>query len=113
MKKVPRKAVTCTAKVWLWRSGTAPAAWHFITIPLEKADVLKKIFTNDGKKMSRGWGSIPVVAKVGKTEWRTSIFPAKDSGGYLLPVKLAVRTAEGLYMDGIVKVTLCVDSIKS
>jgi len=34
--------------------------------------------------------------KIGKTAWKTSIFPAKD-GTYLLPVKAQVRKAEGLF----------------
>jgi hypothetical protein len=36
-----------------------------------------------------GWGVIPVVARVGDIEFETSLFP-KD-GGYLLPLKDAVR----------------------
>ncbi len=44
----------------------------------------------------RGWGSIRVTATIGETSWQTSMFPSKESGGYLLPVKAAVRKAEGL-----------------
>ena len=33
---------------------------------------------------------------IGDTKWQTSVFPAKESGGYLLPVKAAVRKSEGL-----------------
>jgi len=36
-----------------------------------------------------GWGVIPVVARIGDIEFETSLFP-KD-GGYLLPLKDAVR----------------------
>jgi Domain of unknown function (DUF1905) len=39
-------------------------------------------------------GSLPVNARIGRTEWKTSLFP-KD-GSYVLPVKVAVRHAEQL-----------------
>ena len=37
-----------------------------------------------------------VHVTIGATVWDTSIFPDKGSGGWLLPVKAAVRKAEGL-----------------
>ena len=44
----------------------------------------------------RGWGAMKVHVTIGATVWDTSIFPDKGSGGWLLPVKAAVRKAEGL-----------------
>ena len=41
---------------------------------------------------SYGWGVIPVLACIGATEWETSLLP--KNGGYVLPVKIAVRTRE-------------------
>jgi len=41
-----------------------------------------------------GWGVIPVRARIGRTEFETSLFP-KD-GRYLLPLKVVVRKAENL-----------------
>jgi hypothetical protein len=82
-----------TGKLWRWK-GDAPAAWHFITLP-EEIGAQVKFFT--GK--SKGFGSIRVAVKVGGTRWKTSLFPDKKSGSYLLPVKADVRKAEGL-MDG-------------
>jgi hypothetical protein len=43
-----------------------------------------------------GFGSVRVTATVGSTTWRTSVFPDSKTGGYLLPVKKSVRTAEDL-----------------
>jgi hypothetical protein len=37
---------------------------------------------------------IPVHARIGKTEWKTSMFP-KD-GHYIVPIKASVRNAEKL-----------------
>lgn len=44
--------------------------------------------------VSYGWGVIPVRARVGATEWKTSLFP-KD-GSYIVPIKASVRKAERL-----------------
>ena len=41
-----------------------------------------------------GWGVIPVRVRLGKTEWKTSLFP-KD-GRYLVPIKVMVQKAEEL-----------------
>ena len=42
--------------------------------------------------MTYGWGVIPVHVQIGKTEWKTSLFP-KD-GLYIVPIKASVREAE-------------------
>lgn len=47
---------------------------------------------------------IPCLARVGETTFRTAIFP-KD-GGYLLPVRVAVRRAESLEEGREVTVTV-------
>ena len=49
---------------------------------------------------------IPVLARIGATEWKTSLF-AKD-GTYVLPVKVAVRRAEGVDEGDLVAVRLTV-----
>jgi hypothetical protein len=39
---------------------------------------------------------VRVGVTVGATRWQTSIFPDSSRGAYVLPVKRAVREAEGL-----------------
>ena len=39
----------------------------------------------EAAEASYGWGAIPVCARIGATEWETSLLP-KD-GGYALPLK--------------------------
>ena len=41
-----------------------------------------------------GWGMIPVLARIGETEWTTSLFP-KD-GSYIVPIKDRIRSAHAL-----------------
>jgi hypothetical protein len=43
-----------------------------------------------------GFGSVRVDVTIGSTSWSTSVFPSKDAGAYVLPVKAPVRRAEGL-----------------
>jgi hypothetical protein len=51
-----------------------------------------------------GWGMVPVTARIGGTEWRTSLFPKE--GRYLVPLKDAVRKAEGIGAGDTVAVRL-------
>ncbi len=85
------------ARVFLWPGQQA--AWHFARIP---EDISARIKKKHGAN-ARGWGSLPVRATIGKTSWNTSIFPDKKSGTYLVPLKLAVRTAEGIAAGDTVK----------
>jgi hypothetical protein len=74
-------------KIWYWRG---PAPWYFLTVPEEQSEDLKAILG----LVTYGWGMIPVVVRIGKTEWQTSLFP-KD-GRYIVPIKASVRKAENL-----------------
>ena len=67
-------------------------AWFFAYVDKKQAAEIKE---RHGK-VRRGFGSIRVVATIGKTSWKTSIFPDKQSGTYLLPLKAQVRRAEGI-----------------
>jgi hypothetical protein len=57
--------------------------------------------------VSYGWGVIPVTAQIGATGFKTSLFP-KD-GGFIVPVKAGVRSAEGLEVGDTVTVRLAID----
>ena len=85
------------AKVWLYPTM---AGWHFVTIPKDISEDIKQQFGD----LKRGWGSLPVKATIGKTEWNTSIFPDKKLKGYLLPIKAEVRKKENISVDH--KITL-------
>ena len=97
-----------TATLWIWTSDKAPASWHFLTIDGAAGEAIHALALmrrlEFGRK--RGWGSMKVRATIGDTSWETSIFPAKDVGGWLLPVKASVRKAEGLVAGDDVTVAL-------
>ncbi len=77
--------ITFTGLIWYWRG---PSPYHFVTVPAEQSRELRAV----AGAVTYGWGMIPVVAQIGATAWKTSLFP-KD-GGYLVPIKDLVRAAE-------------------
>jgi len=91
--------VAFTAEVWHWRG---PAPFHFVTVPDEPSRGLKAV----SEAVTYGWGMIPVTARIGRTEWTTSLFP-KD-GRYIVPLKDRVRAAERIEVGDAVAVRLAV-----
>jgi hypothetical protein len=80
-----------------WRG---PAPYLFVPVPAEASRAIKAIASS----VSYGWGVIPVRARIGGTEWTTSLFP-KD-GRYLVPIKVIVQKAEGLQVGDIIRLQL-------
>ncbi|TWD80000.1 uncharacterized protein DUF1905 [Kribbella amoyensis] len=76
-----------SGEIWFWRG---PAPWYFVTVPEDLGADLQA----ESSFVSYGWGMIPVTARIGGTEWTTSLYP-KD-GSYIVPVKAVVRRAESL-----------------
>jgi len=80
------------------------ASWFFVIL---SGDVVGEIhFAAMGR--TGGFGSVKVRATIGETIWDTSIFPSKDSGGFVLPIKVAVRKAEALAEGDTVSLTLLI-----
>ncbi len=96
--------------VWVWRgSGTGPppkAAWYFLAIDGAVAASVRAATRGSGGKRGGSFGSVRVTATIGATRWQTSLFPSKQSGGYLLPLKVSVRRAEGLEEGAAVSLML-------
>jgi len=90
--------------VFQWAART-DSSWYFTALPLELAEMVREI-----PRPYRGFGSVRVRARVGKSEWATSIFPDRGvgdgAGSYVLPLKKAVRVAESLVDGGPVTVRL-------
>jgi hypothetical protein len=89
---------TFTSVLWRW---PAQDAWRFVTLP---EDVSETIRLTSGPP--RGFGSVRVAVTVGTTSWRTSVFPDGESDCYVLPMKRAIRQAEGLDDGDLVTVTV-------
>lgn len=86
-----------TGRIWFWKG---PAPWYFVTVPGEESLELEEA----SAMVSYGWGMIPVTARIGRTDWTTSLFP--KNGRYVVPVKAGVRAAEGLDEGDTVMVRL-------
>lgn len=90
----------------LWRSTPDGPAGGVISITGEPADAIRIAALtgqwSDGTKKSRK--SARVISTIGGTRWKNSVFPDAETGGWLMPVNLATRTAEGLREGDIVRV---------
>src|SRR5690349_4723868 len=90
---------TFSAKVWQY---PGMAGWYFVSLPKKLSVDLKKKYGQH----QRGWGSLPVKITLGKTTWKTSIFPDRKAGTYLLPLKAAIRKKETVSMGETRRFTL-------
>lgn len=75
----------------LWRWDARRELWTFVSVPREASEEIEEMAGG----LAGGFGSLRVEVAIGGSRWRTSIFPGSD-GQYVLPVKAAVRRAEGL-----------------
>ncbi|WP_241127477.1 DUF1905 domain-containing protein [Novosphingobium terrae] len=99
-----RDTISFSGKVWVWTSakGGKPVRWFFVTVEDGPAAELKLVSMG----LTAGFGSLPVKARIGTTTWRTSVFPHRESGGWLLPLKAAVRKEAGIREGDEIEVTL-------
>lgn len=93
------KVFNARGKIWLY---PGMGGWHFVTLPKNTREEIDFYFS----EFKRGWGSLPVLVKVGKTNWKTSIFPDKKEGSYILPLKKEVRVKESLKEGDSINFTL-------
>ena len=98
---MPETSYSFTATLWQW-SAKESTTWIFVTVPEDISADIKDV----PRPHRRGFGSIKVNVAIGGSRWTTSIFPDSESGCYVLPLKKAVRTAEGLDLDDIANVTV-------
>lgn len=86
-----------SGEIWFWRG---PAPWYFVTVPEEQCRDLKAI----SGIVTYGWGMIPVTVQIGRTAYKTSLWP-KD-GRYIVPIKASVRKAENIEEGDTVTIRL-------
>ena len=89
--------VTFKGPVFEWRG---PAPFHFVALPAREAAEVADLASS----VTYGWGMIPVTARIGSTEFTTSLWPKE--GTYYLPLKDAVRRAERIRLGDRVTVRL-------
>ena len=89
--------LTITGPLWFWRG---PAPWHFVTVPEPESAQLTTI----ADAVSYGWGMIPARVTIGTSTWSTALWPKE--GGYIVPIKTAIRTTQHLDVDDSVTLRL-------
>jgi hypothetical protein len=80
-----------------WRG---PSPFYFVPVPELQSKKIKAI----AAQLSYGWGVIPVLGKIGNTDFSTALIP-KD-GVYYVPIKNAVRFAEALEVGSEVSISI-------
>lgn len=86
--------LTIKGPVWFWRG---PSPFHFVTLDEASSESIHTIAAG----VTYGWGMIPCQVTIGTTTYTTSLWP-KD-GGYILPVKAAVRKAESIEVGDVIQ----------
>ncbi|KOU66803.1 hypothetical protein ADK57_17590 [Streptomyces sp. MMG1533] len=88
-----------SGRVIEWRG---PSPYYFVPVPDEESADIREV----AAMATYGWGVIPVEARIGEVAFTTSLFPRQ--GGYLLPLKNAVRKPQGLSAGDEVAVEMAV-----
>lgn len=86
-----------TGDVIEWRG---PAPFYYVVVPEAESAAIGEV----AGAVTYGWGVIPVEAWISDARFTTSLFP-KD-GGYLLPLKDAVRRPAGIDVGDLVSVRM-------
>lgn len=81
-----KKQFSITAKIWRWPGDTA--AWHFIYVPREISETLRKNFPKSAM--------IKCMFTIGDTSWESSMFRNNREHNYLIPIKQKIRKLEDL-----------------
>ncbi len=89
------------AELWEW-DARRTESWTFVSLPAEASEDIREL----AAEPRRGFGSVRVRVTIGATSWKTSIFPDSARGAYVLPVKRAVREAEGVGVGDTCTVTV-------
>ena len=93
------RAYSFDAEVW---EHDGDGAWHFVSLPDAVADEIDELHGH----RAGGFGSVRVEVTIGRSTWRTSVFPDKKRATYVLPVKKPVRKAEELEAGSVARVSL-------
>lgn len=87
-------------EVFSWRG---PAPFQFVRVPEDESAEIQSL----SAAITYGWGMIPVEVRIGETRWTTSLWPKDD--GYVVPLKVMVRRAEGIDLEDTVTIRLTID----
>jgi hypothetical protein len=90
-------------KIIEWRG---PAPFFYAPLPAQYVEEVRQV----AKAVSYGWGVVPVEARIAGVSFTTSLFP-KD-GGYLLPIKVAVRRKANITVGDTIAVEMIFNVVR-
>lgn len=93
----PLLDIAFTATIIEWRG---PAPFYFAAIPEEHVGAVRYA----AHEASYGWGCVPAEVQIGGVAFSTSLFPR--DGGYLVPLKAAVRARAGVALGDAIALRL-------
>nr|WP_298899166.1 DUF1905 domain-containing protein [uncultured Altererythrobacter sp.] len=89
-------ALSCTLPLVRWQGDRG--TYHLVTLTGEPAEQIamhaRLLRLEYGTR--RGFGSVKVIARIGETVWKTSVFPQEKSTEWVLLVSKKVMRAEDL-----------------
>lgn len=90
------ESLACTLPLTRWQGDRG--TYHLVTITGETAEAIAMHERLHRLEFGarRGFGSVKVMARVGETEWKTSVFPQKDRSEWVLLISRKVMRAEDL-----------------
>ena len=90
------ETVTCTLPLRQWRGERG--TYHLVTITGEEAEAIAMHERLSRLEFGsrRGFGSVKVIARIGGTRWKTSVFPQNRKSEWVLLVSKKVMKAEDL-----------------
>ncbi|MFM2032975.1 MAG: hypothetical protein RLZZ297_1740 [Chloroflexota bacterium] len=88
-----------TGDIFEWRG---PAPFLFVAVPDDVCGDIRAA----ARLVSYGWGVIPATCRLDVTTWTTSLFP--KNGGYLIPIKKIVQTAQRVTAGDVVTIELLI-----
>lgn len=90
------ETVSCTLRLRQWRGERG--TYHLVTITGEEAEAVamheRLCRLEDGTR--RGFGSVKVMARIGETYWKTSVFPQNRKSEWVLLVSKKVMKSEDM-----------------
>ena len=100
--------VRFSARLQIWTNESERSSVGFVILPptateqVNAHELMRRLEL--GKR--RGFGSVKVTARIGETEWQTSIFPQKGRESWFMAIKAAVRRAEEIEEGDQVQIDL-------
>ena len=88
--------LSCTLPLTRWQGERG--TYHLVTITGDAADAIAMHERLHRLEFGarRGFGSVKVMARVGGTQWKTSVFPQSQKTEWILLVSKKVMRAEDL-----------------